>query len=277
MKKFAIIFLLISMLFNIPVSANNSEKHHSGFGSEIPVSDIGTVCFINNSFYQIYKDELFNEYYTQYLNSFSRWVKYSEYYESGADFSDGYAAYKMYSDSKGNKKANYSYITAVMNNNDVFYCTVVFEYEDDCSEEINIQLANNLYDNVDILYAGSDTPCVVLKINGGNEEISAIIENEYVVYVSAAFDLCFDMYYSEDIYTVEFNPTAKDARYILRYAAKLENLPERRYKAKEFLISSDSDFDGKITSADARTALRIAAKLENGRTYGGGTSSIWSC
>ncbi|MBR5427133.1 MAG: hypothetical protein IK118_02190 [Clostridia bacterium] len=50
--------------------------------------------------------------------------------------------------------------------------------------------------------------------------------------------------------------SSADARIILRFAARLENLPEMRQKA------ADVNRTGKVNSADARLVLRVAAKLE---------------
>ncbi len=50
--------------------------------------------------------------------------------------------------------------------------------------------------------------------------------------------------------------TASDARLLLRYTAKLENLDS------ETLKYSDANRDGKITASDARLILRVSAKLD---------------
>ena len=50
--------------------------------------------------------------------------------------------------------------------------------------------------------------------------------------------------------------TASDARLLLRYTAKLENL------GSETLKYSDANKDGKITASDARLILRVSAKLD---------------
>ena len=50
--------------------------------------------------------------------------------------------------------------------------------------------------------------------------------------------------------------TASDARLLLRYTAKLENLNS------ETLKYSDANRDGKITASDARLILRVSAKLD---------------
>lgn len=50
--------------------------------------------------------------------------------------------------------------------------------------------------------------------------------------------------------------TATDARLLLRYTAKLENL------GSETLKYSDANKDGKITASDARLILRVSAKLD---------------
>ena len=50
--------------------------------------------------------------------------------------------------------------------------------------------------------------------------------------------------------------TASDARLLLRYTAKLENLDS------ETLKYSDANKDGKITASDARLILRVSAKLD---------------
>ena len=50
--------------------------------------------------------------------------------------------------------------------------------------------------------------------------------------------------------------TAADARMVLRYSAKLENLTDNQQKV------ADVDNSGKVTAADARMILRVAAKLD---------------
>lgn len=224
--------------------------------------------FYKNEFYSIYADELLEENYRYYLNGYEYWCK--------AD--DATDEYNLYTDSKGVKKANCEYVEEVQNGSGIWYTIITFNYTEDFSAEKNLELANELLANIEVLYAGNTTPCAVVGIKGGTDEILTVIENENVALVAAAFVGFygpFDLTVNADEYSVEFNPKAGDARRILRYAAGLEELPERRAEAKKFLITSDSDFDGKITSADARTALRIAAGLEKGREYGGGTSSVW--
>ena len=61
---------------------------------------------------------------------------------------------------------------------------------------------------------------------------------------------------------------------IEEFDSSLRNRSES--EIKEFLIMSDTDFDGKITAKDARAALRIAAGLENKVEFSHDTDSFWS-
>lgn len=57
--------------------------------------------------------------------------------------------------------------------------------------------------------------------------------------------------------------TAVDARIILRYATKLDVIPD------EYIHLADINGDGNITAVDARIALRMSTKLESLFEYGG--------
>lgn len=268
MKKRLVFILLIMALFALPVNALETEEVYAGYGTMIQVSDVGGYCFIKNEFYSIFADELFESQFNEYQSNYERWLILSD---GDIEF------YNMYSNQVGQKKVKRSYVDAVKNGNGIWYSTVIFNYTEDFSSEKNLRLAQELYDGIEILYVGKTTPCVVVGLKGGTDDIYTVIDNSNVSLVLAAFE-SYDMIdMTTDEYFVKFNPQAADARKILRYSAKIENLPEQRSKAKEFLITSDSDFDGKITSVDARIALRIAAGLERGRCYGGGESSIWNC
>lgn len=268
MKKTISVFLVVLMLVSVfvpCVTAAESAKEHGGFGSMIYVSGHGEKCFIRNEYYSIYTDELFEIYYECHVKNYAGWCKMSELYDE----------YKMFTDANGNKKAKMEYIENIINGDGAWFITVVFGYDGDVSAELNKKYADSLTDDIEVLYVGTTTPCVVVGIDSGAESITEIIENENVVFVSPSFQVAFDINFTDDLYTVEFSPDAGDARKLLRYSAKIDTLPDNMQEAKEFLITGDSDFDGKITSADARTALRIAAGLESGRKYGGGTGSVW--
>lgn len=161
---------------------------------------------------------------------------------------------------------------------DIYYLSVYLKADKNISEDTNRDFLKNICGINEILYAGNTTPCAIIVVTGKN--IVAVPESDTVEYVSYAF------------FTFSTNPTSKipengnrtyapnavHARKVLRYAAGLYDLSdmETLSEIKEFLIMSDTDFDGKITAKGARSALRIAADLEDKVEFSHATDSFRS-
>ncbi|MBR5497327.1 MAG: hypothetical protein IKV76_05030 [Clostridia bacterium] len=258
MKKIAFLLVLILML-SIAVSAAETGNVHSGYGTYLYVSDIGEFCFMENEYYSLFADEYFEEQYSEYNDDYEKWVRRSD---SGNSWD------RMYVSSDGIIKASYPFVENILNNDGLWYLTVMFNYNKDFSEEKNRQLADRLSDNAEVLYCGNTTPCAVVAVNGKTNVITDILENENVSFVLTAFE----RYEGTVVNCMEFReaytPTASDARKILRYSAGLDKAPDNRSEAKKFFLFSDTDYDGKLTASDARKALRIAAGLEKGHEFG---------
>lgn len=257
MKRISALLVLI-FLFSITVQASEETTVNCGYGSHLSVSGLGEHCFIENEYYSIFADEYFEEQYTEYNEYYEKWVSCSE---SGDSWN------RMYVSADGISKASYQLVEEILNNDGLWYLTVIFNYNDDISDEKNKQLAEGLSENIDVLYCGSTTPCAVVSVYGKTSMISDIIENENTAFVMLAFQQYGTFAVNDSEFEETFTPTVADARKILRYSAGLDTAPEDRSEAKEFFLMCDTDYDGKLTAADARKALRISAGLENGHTF----------
>lgn len=264
MKKLLSIMLsalMLACVFVPGVSADEEPKIFAGQTTAVGVSYRGEQYFVKNEFYKLYADEYFEEYYKEYIDTNS----FTTINQLGA--------YILFYNSASVAKSYEKYISDVKNSNGIYYSSVIFNYDSDFSEERNKSLAESLGNDIEVLYVGKTTPCAVVGVKCGTDDIDNIIENPDVAFISPAFDyLGIWVSLNESLLDETFEPTAADARRILRYSAGLDTSFESRSEAKRFFFMSDTDYDNKITSADARTALRISAGLEKGHTFFRGNS-----
>lgn len=252
--------IIISVLLFVSVfSVTCFADEITGWSSSITV-DGKNVSFINNDFYKNHHDDLFEKYYEGY--SYCRNAKNPENYIIAPG-----------------EKIEEALLNSMLNGDDTFYLSVFMNYQGDVSAEKNKSVLENTQGIKSVLYVGNTTPCAVISVDGGND-IEEILKNEKIDCVT----LCFS-YFSKtisvttDIGNIRSEPTAADARAVLRYSAGL-GAPEKECLEdyKKFYYLSDTDLNGVINAKDARTVLRIAAKLEEGKYYevnGSNTGDFW--
>lgn len=268
MKKFLSVLLCICLILNLCILSFASEyvvEHYDEVSCGI-VIDGKMTCIIRNEYFSIYADNYFECQFEEFNTSYDVWK---------TDRIEYIGDVRMERSSDGTVKAVKMYADKIRENDDIWYSTVIFDYQSDFSAERNMAIASSLCDGIEVLYTGNSTPCAVVAVRGGTDVIDKIIENEKVSFVESAFSTVNGTVVTDDIIDIRYQPKASDARKILRYAAGLDGLPEARSQAKKFLVLSDTDLDGKITASDARTALRISAGLERGHSYFHYTGSSW--
>lgn len=269
MKKllsFILSALILLGIFTVSVSA----KEISGFAGTITVD--GTErTYIRNEYYQLYHDVLFEQTYTVFIDGVENGItKYEE-------LSDGIGQIVTISFADLGK-INADIHETVKNSEDTYCLSVYLNYSENFSKEENETLLGTIDGIDEILYVGTTTPCAIIVVTGKN--IDKVLESDVVMYLSYAFGTFSDKYTSviPENGNRTYTPNAAHARKVLRYAAGLYDLSDMETLAdkKEFLIMSDTDFDGKITAKDARTSLRIAAGLEAKVEFTHITDSFWS-
>lgn len=269
MKKLlslALSALILLGIFTVSVSA----KEISGWAGTITVD--GTErTYIRNEYYQLYHDTLFELTYATYKDGVENGItKYEE-------LPDGYGQIVTipFGDLGRIDTAFYEELKA---SDDTYYLSVYLKYSGNFSQEENNSLLSTVNGIDEILYTGATTPCAIIVIKGKN--IDAVLESDAIEYVSSAFFIFSTTPTSRipEDGNRTYAPNAAHARKVLRYAAGLYDLSDMKIlsEIKEFLIMSDTDFDGKITAKDARTSLRIAAGLEAKVEFTHNTDSFWS-
>lgn len=258
---------ILSLCVIINVNAESTEKVNAGHTTFANVSDKPNHCFVNNEFYRLFCDTYFEHNYQEYTEKYNDWSRAEK------------GEFKLYNGSDGKGRMFEHYFNEITGASDIFYSTVILDYDGDISYDKNMSVAESLYKNVEILYVGTTTPCVVIKIEGGAEDIFKLADHSFVAFVTPAFENITMNVVNAMVFVEEYKPDAADARKILRYSAGLDNAPENRSEAKKFFFMSDTDYDGNLTASDARTALRIAAGLEKGHTFSrsdSGLGDFWS-
>ena len=127
-------------------------------------------------------------------------------------------------------------------------------------------------DDVTLIYDSEQYPCAVIRFQGNETLFNRIIDDPAVRFVEPAFGEKQSA--SVRVLIGKATKTPADARDVLRYSVglpvsyetrpswSLENAADRfKTSEKGFFISSDLDFDGRVTPEDARLALRIAVDL----------------
>lgn len=270
MKKSIAICMILSLIFcafTLTTSAEEVLREHAGYGTTMYLSEEYIEadlpenrtqhCFIRNEYYRVFADTYFE----------SQYEEYCEHYESWADERASIGEMPMTKSADGTVKAVASYAESAGTREGLWYSTVIFRYDSDFSAEKNREMASALSDGMEVLYVGTTTPCAVVAVRGGTQDMKNIIESESVAFVEVAFGQIEPFGINQAIFTDTFAPTAADARKILRYSAKLDSAPEDKCEAKEFFFKSDTNLDGVLTAEDARCALRIAAGLEKGLSF----------
>ena len=258
MKK-TITILLIILLLIPSFYVTGFADDITGWSSSITVNGNNT-SFINNEFYKNHYDELFTKYYKEYCNC--RNAKNPENYIIAP-----------------NEKINKSLHNLILNSADTFYLSIYLDYQGDISAENNNSILSDTQGIKSIHYIGNSTPCAVVSVDGGSN-IEEILKNEKIDCVTLCFSgFTKNIVFTTDVGNIKFEPTAADAREILRYSAGL-GAPEKEWleNYKKFYYLSDTDLNGVINAKDARTALRIAAGLEEGNYYevnGVNTGDFW--
>ena len=269
MKKllsFILSALILLGIFTVSVSA----KENSGWAGTITVD--GTErTYIRNEYYQLYHDTLFELTYATYKDGVENGItKYEE-------LPDGYGQI-ITIPFKDLGKIDTDFYEKLKNSDDIYYLSVYLKADKNISKDTNRDILKNVGGINEILYVGNTTPCAIIVVTGKN--IDAVIESDTVEYVSYAFFVFSTTPTSRipEDGNRTYAPDAAHARKVLRYAAGLYDLSDMKILAdkKEFLIMSDTDFDGKITAKDARTSLRIAAGLEAKVEFTHNTDSFWS-
>lgn len=224
------VLLIMGLLFSSPCVYVFAIEKTNAYGNTYTVMTAdGPKSMINNKYYEIYFDRIFETEYSSLSN-----YSLSEMTQS---------------------------VIEQMADNELYYITVILN-EKTTSEtyaEYNKQILNES----DIVYLGTTTPVSVVKLNKndalrliGNEKVSAFFPAFFsakpLVNFVVGSGIMGDADFSSEI-------TSADARKILRYSAGLIQIDDN--DAKRFYFQSDINFDGNITAADARLALRTAAKL----------------
>ncbi len=282
MKKLLSAILSCFVWFGI-FSICSSAEVYSGRYSTVEING-KQENIIKNEYFEKYGEKLFEQSYKEYCETVS---KYKSIDLSKISFEDELISadevfvesiYKFF-DGFEMKKIGKQLYNEMTTSYDEYYLSVYFAYDEDFSAEKNDRLLKTVENLNEVLYVGETTPCAVVSVTGKN--IDSLIANENVEFVNYAFTAISNEYtsYIPENGNRTFNPTAADARKILRYAAGLYDFSDVKNQSeiKEFYILSDTDLNGKITAKDARTVLRIAAKLEKGNSYKVNTESFWDC
>ena len=161
---------------------------------------------------------------------------------------------------------------------DGFYIDINFEYLDNIAEIEADILSCEYVSEIETLYI-----LFFEGIEDWNEDISFDDATKYPYYYvklkdtndyDVAMQFFEEKYYAERVWNSYYtggdglygyygdvnsdgNVNASDARQIMRYAVKLDNIATYYDK-----IYSDVNKDGEVTAADARLALRMSVKLE---------------
>lgn len=250
-----------------PQSPSEIPLMHGSYTVRIELGDRTEVKknMLNNPYYQKYYDKLL-------AYSVSRYNQFGEYM---GDID--YIGY--YTD---------TYITEIQQ-----YVTLIFETPEsytDTVRDYNLSILEKYFKEDSILYVGDTVFAAVVCVSKDDAEIiKGITELSFIG--DAFFDRTkgvFDdevIYFLGDVIGNVPDVTSADARYILRFAAGLEDdqisVPmsdldiedEKEYeyyewlysgkgKEKLFYFSADINMDNAINAQDARLALRTAAGLE---------------
>ncbi len=216
-----------------------------------PYIDDELFCEINNEYYSVYKEQLFEN----SVEAYREFIKENKADEIQGKFLDSIQPGQC--------------VCAT-----IIFATTANSHNTD---EINEQNATELFPEEDILYISEKSPAVTVRLD--YDKIDKVQSSDDVLFINEAFfskqpelsitvegkylmgDV-FDSYLENPIPDYDYSAhsvTAADARLVMRFAAGIEN----KNQTKRFYFTADMDLDGKITSADARMILRTAAGLED--------------
>ena len=202
---------------------------------------------IRNPYYQKYYNELL----AYSCNVYEKYIKNNETY----DYISNYKKLHPYADE--------IYLTVIISDSAALDMGI---------KEYNTHILEKYFDKESVLYVSDYNYAAVVCINADEaESINEIKEFEFIggaffttipyVMADACGVVTMGNVFSDDednLISDSGQVTSADARYLLRYAAGLEDVGA----SKKFYFCADMDFDNDIDAADARLVLRTAAKME---------------
>ncbi len=256
MKKVLSLFLVVFCSFGLFIFSAAAEDTTVSRAPSHVMIHITKDRYNENESY--YKNMVRNPYYQKYYNEL---IDYScQLYYKGLEKPDDNRKYiEQYAKQYFIQPENYT--------------TLIFsapEKTPDNITEYNRRILEKYFTNEDVIYVSDYNYAAIVCIKDTNADIvNRITELEYlgdafftnypgVMMPAIGTYAMGDVYFAEGDYRYDDKITAADARFLLRYVARLEEVGAE----KQFYFCADMNFDNKIDAADARLVLRTAAGLE---------------